>query len=145
MVKTKSKFSYLADGSLDTAAWLNSMQQRFQLKDISLLTKACSLTQQFTQGLTTFYGQPCIEQGMEIAEIILKLKLDQETAAAGFVSCINTPSPAINETIKKELGETVAKLNAGYQQIKESRNKKTNSIWIKYAKCCSPWQQIFAW
>ena len=117
MAKAKEKFQYLADGSLDSAAWINKMKSNHELLDVTVLNTACELTKKLTQGLTTFYGQPCIELGLEVAETILNLKLDQETAAASIICGAMTTSPATQEMIKKELGNTVAKLIASVQQM----------------------------
>jgi GTP pyrophosphokinase len=117
MVKAKQKFIYLPDGTLDTTAWLDTIRQSHQLSDTAFLAKTCDLTKKLTQGLTTFYGQPCIEQGLEVAETILDLKLDQETAAAGIISSAVSLTKQSEEIIRKELGNHVVKLVIGVKQM----------------------------
>lgn len=117
MAKIQHSFHYLADGTLNTAAWLEHIKETHQLNDISFLEKACHLIKKLTPGLTTFYGQPCIEQGLEVGQVILDLKLDQETAVAGMISSALSPTPATIEVIKNELSESVAKLVIGVQQM----------------------------
>ncbi|TAK74341.1 MAG: bifunctional (p)ppGpp synthetase/guanosine-3',5'-bis(diphosphate) 3'-pyrophosphohydrolase, partial [Gammaproteobacteria bacterium] len=116
-MKLKQKFSYLPDGTVDITTWIEKIQNTHHLNETALLAHTCTLTQQLTQGLTTFYGQPCLEQGLEVAEIILELKLDQETAAAGIISSATSLTPPMLEKIRKELGDNVAKLITGVQQM----------------------------
>ena len=116
MVKAKQKFHYLSDGALDLDSWFISVQTSHGLKDIDLLKRASTFSQQLANGLTTFYGRPCIEQGLEIAEILLSLKLDQETASAGILCGALTLSPPQEDIIRKELGEQVTKLIAGIRK-----------------------------
>lgn len=117
MVKAKQKFTYLADGTVDTDAWLATIKHEHHLTDISLLHKACDFAKKLTQGITTFYGQPCMEQGLEIAEIILSLKLDQESAAAGIITVAVSMKHPAKDNIRKELGEHVAKLVDGLHKM----------------------------
>ncbi|OGT63651.1 MAG: hypothetical protein A3E85_05075 [Gammaproteobacteria bacterium RIFCSPHIGHO2_12_FULL_45_12] len=118
MKKMTQTLFFLPDGSLDIVATLQTMAKRHALPDVTLLHQACVLTQQWTQGLTTFYGQPCLQQGLEAAETLLSLQLDQETAAAAILCCIDSPTVAINQTIQTELGGSVSKLVLGFQQVK---------------------------
>ncbi|HLB43023.1 MAG TPA: RelA/SpoT family protein [Gammaproteobacteria bacterium] len=119
MVKPKQKNQfYSANGNLDIAAFIQNIQEEYLLDNVVLLIKACTLTQKLTKGLTTFYGIPCVELGLEIAKIILDLKLDQETAAAGVISCATSVmTPSIQEIILTEMGSNISQLIAGLQQI----------------------------
>lgn len=117
MVKVKEKFERNEDGSLNKAAWLKKIQEKYQLSDISLIKQACELTDSLGKGLTTFYGQPCIEQGMEIAEIILDLQLDPITVVAAILIGTTQYSHASTEQISKHLGDKIAKLVDGVLQM----------------------------
>lgn len=130
MAKDKDKFHYLADGSLDISHWLSEIKQQHQLENIDSLNQACHIAQKLAHGLTTFYGKSRIEHGLETAEILLELQLDQETAAASILSSTITLLPATQETIKQALGSTVLKLVAGVQQmelISTLQNPKTRN------------------
>lgn len=117
MAKIKQNFQYLADGTLDISAWIEKIKLTHGLSDVSLLNKACLLTQKQSQGLTTFYGQPYLEYGLEIASILLDLKLDQETAAASILLLAAPLFSTKEDVVKNELGDTVAKLVKGVQQM----------------------------
>lgn len=101
----------------DIVNWLRQIQERHSLHDISTLSKACFLAEKLSQGLTTFYGKPCIQFALEVAEIIFALQLDQDTAAASIISSAVTLTPATEELIKNELGPSIAKLVVGEKQM----------------------------
>jgi len=117
MVKAKQKFHYLPDGTLDIPLWLASIQNKHALSQVTQLQNACEMTQKLTQGLTTFYGQPRLEHGLDVAEVILDLKLDQETAAAGIISSALSLTPQVIEQIKKAMGDEIASLMLSVQQM----------------------------
>lgn len=117
MVAVKKKWSYLPDGTIDIENWLQQMVDAHQLKDIQLLRQAYQLAEKTAKGLTTFYGQPCIEQGLEMAALILNLKLDQEAGAAALLISVAQTTTLAPETIKTELNEPIAKLVSGVLQL----------------------------
>ena len=118
MVKLNQKNFSLADKTHHIPILLKEIKEYYQLDNIDLLTKASILTQQFTKGLTTFYGVSYFELGTAIAKIILDLKLDQETAAAGMLSCATSLiSPTAYESIRMEMGPTISQLLLGLQQM----------------------------
>lgn len=122
MVAVKQKFPLLPDGTIDLPVWLQKTYQNYHLKNNDLITKACHLTEHATKGLTTFYGQPCIEQALEMAEIILDLKLDQEAVAAAILLTTIQHTKTTIETITTELSEGVAKLINGVIQMNAINN-----------------------
>jgi GTP pyrophosphokinase len=116
MVAVKQKFSRTADNQVDIAIWLNHLQQNSTITSTDLIQKAAQLAQSTSQGLTTFYGQPCLEQGLELAEVIADLKLDQEAIAAGILFATTNDTNLPLEKIQEQLGENVTKLVRGLRQ-----------------------------
>lgn len=121
----KQKFLYQSDGTLDITAWLEKIKVSHGQCDISFLSRAAEFAKKLAHGLTTFYGQPCLKQGLEIAEIILDLKLDRETAAAGMISSATSITRPAEEIIQKELGDTIAKLVTSSQQMDVIATRQT--------------------
>lgn len=117
MVAVKEKFPHLPDGNVDIPTWLEKVKKNHQLKNVELINKACQLAEKTSTGLTTFYGQPCIEQGLEMAGIMLDLKLDQESIASAIIVSSLQNTNLSFETITEQLGETIAKLIKGWQQM----------------------------
>ncbi len=131
MVKYKNKFHYLDDGSLDIQAWLDQVSEKYPLLDVAKLKSACDYTDALTKGLTTFYGKPGIEQGLEIAEILLTLKLDQDSIAAGIISSALSLTPLQNEHLEKNVGEPIMKLVAGMRNaelVATLQKEKTGNV-----------------
>ncbi len=116
MVAVKQKFSLLADGNVDIDAWLQHITEKHALPDVELIKKAALLAKTASQGLTTFYGQPCVEQGLEIAEILLDLKIDQDAVAAGILTGSVNDTHLPVDSIKEKFNEHIAKLISGVKQ-----------------------------
>jgi GTP pyrophosphokinase len=117
MVSIKHKFTYLEEGDIDLASWLIKIKHDYHLNNTDVIEKAAKLAKRTSKGLTTFYGQPCIEQGLEMAEIILSLKLDEDAVAAAImISTVRNTKPATEQVIEK-INENVAKLIHGVQQM----------------------------
>ena len=81
MVAIKQKLPQLPDGTIDLPIWLTHCKTLYQLEDIELIQKSAELAHHSSKGLTTFYGLPCIEQGLAMAAILLELQLDQDSIA----------------------------------------------------------------
>lgn len=118
MVAIKQKYTHLSDGSIDLDHWLKHVKEDYHLDNIELIQKAARLASTLSKGLTTFYGQPCIEQSLETAGIVLDLKLDQEAIAASIINNTIEHTQLTIDKVKQELGENVAKLVSGVQQMK---------------------------
>ena len=112
MIAIKQKIVF---SSHDITAWLTQFQENTIASDI--IQKTLNLAGVATQGLTTFYGQSYISQGIEIAEILLYLKLDQEAIAASIIASI-PENNLTAKTIKEQLGETIEKLVSGVRQTR---------------------------
>lgn len=122
MVAVKQKFPLLPDGAIDVTAWLEKSTTLHHLKKTELIQKACLLAESTSKGLTTFYGQPCIEQSLEMADIIFELKLDQEAiAAALMISTVQHAGLSI-DVINEQLSENVGKLVSGISQMEIINN-----------------------
>lgn len=117
MVAVKEKFAYLPDGTVDISTWLKHIKEKHALSDVTLIEKSALLTKKSSQGLTTFYGQPCLEQGLEIAEILLDLKVNQDAVSAGILMGSVNDTHLTIDMIKEQLNESIAKLIAGMKQI----------------------------
>lgn len=118
MVAVKQKFSRLPDGRIDIEDWFKQIKTHYHLENIDLIQKTTHLANSTSKGLTTFYGQPCIEQSLEMAEIILDLKLDEEAVAAAIITSTAEHTQLTLEKIKEELGENVVRLITGVRQMK---------------------------
>lgn len=110
MVTIKKNFIYKAKGEIDITAWLCKMQALYSIKEEKPFKTAALFTALATKGLTTFYGQYYIEQALEIAEILFKLNLDDDTIIASILIPAVVQTKIADETLKKTASEKVIKL-----------------------------------
>ncbi len=122
MVKVRQDHPVTADGRVDIDAWLERLtgidqQPPATLKEIK---RACELCQQVD--LTTSpalaphswgEGTSCFRMGLEMAEILADLQLDQDTlVAAVLYRAVREEKLALSE-VETQFGDTVAKLISG--------------------------------
>lgn len=128
MVAIKQQFSYLADGSIDTDAWLNKVTTTYHLTNNSLLQRALRLTQAHSTALVTFYGISCLQQSLEMAEILLSMKLDQDAVTAAMLASILPYTELPLEDINAEVGAAVIKLMQNVVQLNTLSQIKASEL-----------------
>jgi len=128
MVDKKSIFEYSPDGRLDLDAWVERVGRLYKVRDPELIKKAANLTQQLGKGLTTFYGKPCLEQGLEIAEMILDLQLDPAAVAASMITTVLSYAHVTPEKIADQLNTEVMLLLKGIDQMESLREIQKNIV-----------------
>jgi len=111
MVTIPKKIPLLPDGTVSIDAWLNHFKTYGPAGQNPLIEKTVRYVQSESQGLTTFYGQSCLEQGLEMADLLLAMQMDTETATAalatGTARLRRHPGP---EVLTPTLGESVSHL-----------------------------------
>lgn len=128
MVEKKSLYTYTPEGQLDLPAWIEKIQHFYRLDQTDLIEKAADLSCQFSKGFTTFYGKPCLEQGLEIAELILQLKLDQAAVAAALLTTVMSYAHVTPGKIAEHLNEEVLQLLKGLEQMETLREIQKNIV-----------------
>lgn len=113
MTAIKHKLTLLPDGRIDLDAWVRTTKKNYHIEDVTLIHNAAKLAEAASKGLTTFYGQSCLAQGLEIADIILYLKLDQEAVAASIIASTLQHTRLSTDSVIQELNENVARLANG--------------------------------
>lgn len=126
MVKPKKNFSYQDNGHIDIPAWIEKIKSTYHLTKIDVIEHAALFTEATGKGLTTFYGQPCIEQGLEMAEILLDLKLDPHAIAAAIIMSIMQHGNIKQETLKEKFGDDIAKLILSSLQMSVIHNLQSD-------------------
>jgi GTP pyrophosphokinase len=117
MVSAKQKFTYLETGDIDLADWFARVEHHYHLTHLDTIKAAAELAKSTSKGLTTFYGQPCIEQGLEMAEIALSLKLDQTAIAAAILISTMRNTKLTPEHVTEKINADVTKLIRGVLQM----------------------------
>lgn len=130
MPVSKQALPSLPDGKIDLETWLKNTKKTLQHDNIELIQKATHLAESASKGLTTFYGQSCLEQGLKMADIILELNLDQDAVAASIITSTLQHTTLSAEKVKTELNDNIAKLANGVLQMNlintlQQQTKKT--------------------
>ncbi|HSW92940.1 MAG TPA: bifunctional (p)ppGpp synthetase/guanosine-3',5'-bis(diphosphate) 3'-pyrophosphohydrolase [Gammaproteobacteria bacterium] len=110
MVTLKKKSYYAADGTIDPGLWLEKTGAGSHLKNRELICRAIQIADTTCKGLTTFYGQPCIEQSLDMADILLDMRLDDDSIAAAIMTGTLQHTTLSLDAIENALGTPVAKL-----------------------------------
>ncbi|MDX1900394.1 MAG: HD domain-containing protein [Gammaproteobacteria bacterium] len=117
MVTIKQKFPPHPDGTINIEAWIAHFKRYTQLQDLKTLETAIEFTRTTSLGLTTFYGQSYLEQGLEMADILLEMRLDADTAAAAIAVGIARQLQIKHEILQKTLGDPITQLIADVLQM----------------------------
>ena len=122
MVKVKENTPILSDGQVDVDQWLDHLNAKGYLKDLELIKNACALSQIAGQDHAAETGESCLQQGLEMAEILSDLEVDQETLAAAIIfESVNYADLSI-EDVEGQLGENIARLIKGIEKMNAMQN-----------------------
>lgn len=117
MVKLTINPIPLQDGATNLESWLQSLDEKYQLKNTVLLHQAASLAQLAGAARATPNGESCLHQGLTMAEILAELNLDEETLAAALVYSSVCYAALNLEDVAEHLGNKVAQLIKGSRQM----------------------------
>lgn len=132
MVAIKQNLPRLSDGTVDLPMWLTNCKTLYHLENIDLIKKSAELAAHVSKGLTTLYGQPCIEQGLAMAEILLELQLDKESIASAIMMSTLEHTKISDDIIATNLNPDVLKLihSVGQMNVINALHKNRNETQI---------------
>lgn len=122
MVQVRESHPVTADGSINLEAWLDRLQAELNIPDIDVIRDACYLAQQAAlkpgnAARDADFENDCFFAGLETAEILADLKLDQESLTSAILyRSVREGKLALGQ-VEEEFGATVAKLIKGVQQM----------------------------
>lgn len=117
MVKVKENTQWLKDGNIDINYWLDQLKARGYLNDISQVHNACSLAELTGREQPNDLGVSCLQQGLQMADILADLEVDQDTLAAAIVYESVHYAELSLEDIEEQLGPTISKLVLGIEKM----------------------------
>lgn len=88
MVKVREDYPLLHDGSLDIERWLSSIQQSYEIKDLDTLRRALLQAKSLADEAVanrSFWSIDSLQMGLEMAQILLDLRLDNESIVAAIL------------------------------------------------------------
>ena len=122
MVKVREVHSFNEDGSVDIQVWLECIQAHIELKDTDEILAACELSWQLEQKAiavpnTWATGGSSYRTGLEMAEILAELHLDQETIVAAILYRAVRESKLSLDKLEQQFGPNIAKLIEGVSRM----------------------------
>jgi len=116
MVKVRDDHPLLHDGSLDVSRWLDSIQQAYDVKDPETLGRALTLAKQLSDEAIanrTYWSIDSVQMGIEMAQILLDLRLDTESLVAAILYRAVREGRLALQRVERDFGAEVAKLIEG--------------------------------
>lgn len=118
MVQVRTEQPISQDGSIDLASWVAQIIALAPLLDAEGLLKACEFARDAEQKAKASHniwaeGASSLQIGLEIAQILVDLKLDQETLVAAILYRTVREAKAPLAEVERLFGATVAKLIDG--------------------------------
>src|SRR6202789_1956158 len=98
-------------------ALLHHAQANRPNEDISLIRKAWEFCVSHHKGQTRASGEPYIVHPLEVAEVLVEMKLDATAVAAALLHDAVEDTPATNEEIGEKFGDQVAHIVEGVTKI----------------------------
>src|SRR5690554_2932469 len=122
MVKVREDHPITADGEIDIERWLEWLGQRATLQDVETLRSACQLSKQIEQvaieeGTVWAEGASSFRTGLEMAQILAELHLDEESLVAAILYRAVREGKLSLEQVKRDFGPAIAKLIDGVLQM----------------------------
>ena len=116
MVKVREDHPLLHDGSLDVESWLQNVKQQYDIKDPEVLGRALHIAKQVSDEAIanrTYWSIDSMQMGMEMAQILLDLRLDSASLVAAVLYRAVREGRLALLKVEREFGEEVAKLIEG--------------------------------
>lgn len=123
MVKVREDHPILEDGSVNIEAWLGRIERDANIHDVPTLIKACetskgALDRAIQRDPAWADRIPCsFRTGLEMAEILADLRLDEETLVAAVLYRSVREELLPLSDVRKDFGEGVANLIQGVLQM----------------------------
>lgn len=145
MVKVRDDQPLLHDGSLDIDRWLETAQQSQDIKDPDVLREALLVAKQLSDEAIlnrTYWSIDSVQMGIEMAQILLDLRLDTESIVAAILYRAVREGRLSLTSVERKFGAVVAKLiegvlrmaaisaiqNAGAEQVLGQREAQVDSL-----------------
>jgi GTP pyrophosphokinase len=98
-------------------AWVQQHSKSYHEEELGLIRQAAILAQLAGEEHATNEGISCLQQGLEMAEVLLDLNVDAETIATAIVYPSVQNSDLSVEDVSEHLGDKVTKLIKGTEQM----------------------------
>ena len=117
MVQVRESHKFNPDGSICFEEWIATLQSRGTLDHHERIRRACELSWEVEQRArasnTVWTGRNSYLTGLEMAEILVELRLDSEALIASILYRSVRESRVTLDALREEFGDEVAKLVEG--------------------------------
>ena len=117
MVQVRESHKFNPDGSICFEEWIATLQSRGTLDHHERIRRACELSWEVEQRArasnTVWAGRNSYLTGLEMAEILVELRLDSEALIASILYRSVRESRVTLDALREEFGDEVAKLVEG--------------------------------
>lgn len=122
MVKVREDYVVTGSGAIDVAHCVRQLTQLIHLEDNSLLRRACERAAEIDlhasrEDLQWGPGASSFRTGIEMAQVLAELQLDQASLVAGVLYRAVREERVALDVIRKEFGDEVAGLISGVLQM----------------------------
>ena len=122
MVKVREEYHISDDGLIDIDRWVLHLAEKVRLDDVNVVKQACELSLEIEEkavkhDLVWAKGHSSFQTGLEMAQILAELNLDQQALVASILYRAVREERLSLDTVKKRFGEDVANLIDGVQQM----------------------------
>ena len=130
MVKVRQDQPVLDDGSVDIDSWLEHLQDLTEIKDVEIVRDACELAKQAqdkpedSDDVWSENTQGSFRTGLEMAQILADLNLDQESITAAILYRAVRERQLPIERVRKKFGKPIANLIMGVLQMAAIGSRK---------------------
>lgn len=117
MPKFKTSIPRTSDDQIDVESWLEQFASSINRPLTAIIQQAVNLAQLLGEEQATPHGVSCLQEGLEVANILAELGLDDEAYSAAILySSVQYASLPL-EDVREQLSPTVEKLIKGAQQM----------------------------
>jgi GTP pyrophosphokinase len=122
MVKVRDDHLIINDGSVNIEAWIATLEQQIEIKDVEQVRRACLLAQKVETEAIANHAQwnadiSSLQIGIEMTQVLAELHLDQASIVAAIVYRPVREGRLKLASVKKQFGSEVAKLIEGVLQM----------------------------
>lgn len=122
MVKVREDYAMTGDGQIDIEGWVQHIASQTHLDDVEQFRRACEKAaeidlQAFRQDRLWATGSSSFRTGLEMAQVLAELRLDQTSLVAAILYRAVREERVALDVIRKEFGNEIAGLINGVQQM----------------------------
>jgi GTP pyrophosphokinase len=117
MVMVTSALLPLVNGNIDINKWLQNIEATYNTREVSDIRSTCAFVQSDFEDVITPIKISCLSYGLEIANILLSLKLDAESIIAALLYPVLQYSELTIDDLQEHYPKSVIKLLQGTLQM----------------------------